>query len=81
MVIDRDQLAEKVWQNSMIPAYSLVPPGVKGYVTRTMEYAEMPQLDREHAAKQVLAELGVSPHETLTMELRYNPYENHTQPA
>ena len=24
--IDRDYLAEKVWQNTMIPAYSFVPP-------------------------------------------------------
>ncbi len=81
MVIDRDQLAEKVWQNSMIPAYSLVPPGVKGYETRTMEYAEMPQLDREDAAKKVFAELGISPDKPMKMELRYNTSENHKNTA
>jgi oligopeptide transport system substrate-binding protein len=81
MVIDRDQLAEKVWQNSMIPAYSLVPPGVKGYETRTMEYAEMPQLDREDAAKKVFTELGISPDKPLKMELRYNTSENHKNTA
>ena len=31
MAIDRDFLAEKVWQNSMIPGYSMVPPGIAGY--------------------------------------------------
>ncbi len=33
MAIDRDFLAEKVWSNSMLPAYSMVPPGIKGYNT------------------------------------------------
>lgn len=81
MVIDRDQLAEKVWQNSMIPAYSLVPPGVKGYETSVMEYAEMPQLDREDAAKKVFAELGISPEKPMKLELRYNTSENHKNTA
>ena len=48
--IDRDYLAEKVWQNTMIPAYSFVPPGVTGYETRTTDYAEKSQLDREDEA-------------------------------
>ena len=29
--IDRDFLAEKVWSNSMLPGYSMVPPGIEGY--------------------------------------------------
>jgi oligopeptide transport system substrate-binding protein len=81
MIIDRDQLVEKVWQNSMLPAYSLVPPGVKGYETRTMDYAEMPQLDREDAAKKILTELGISPEKPLKLELRYNTSENHKNTA
>ena len=81
MVIDRDQLAEKVWQNSMIPAYSLVPPGVKGYETRTMDYAEMPQLDREDTAKKVFEAMGISPEKPMKLELRYNTSENHKNTA
>ncbi|MBI3673123.1 MAG: peptide ABC transporter substrate-binding protein [Rhizobiales bacterium] len=81
MVIDRDQLASKVWQNSMIPAYSLVPPGVKGYETRTTDYAEMPQLDREDAAKKVFDKLGISPEHPQKLELRYNTSENHKNTA
>ena len=38
----------------MIPAYSFVPPGITGYETRTTEYAEMSQIDREDAAKKFL---------------------------
>ncbi|MEP7174652.1 MAG: peptide ABC transporter substrate-binding protein [Aestuariivirga sp.] len=79
--IDRDYLAEKVWQNTMIPAYSFVPPGISGYETRTTEYAEMSQIDREDAAKKVLAELGYGPDKPLKMEIRYNTSENHKNSA
>jgi oligopeptide transport system substrate-binding protein len=79
--IDRDYLAEKVWQNTMIPAYSFVPPGISGYETRTVEYAEMSQIDREDAAKKVLAELGYGPDKPLKMEIRSNTSENHKNTA
>lgn len=81
MLIDRDNLAEKVWANTMIPAYSFVPPGVSGYETRTTDYAEMTQLDREDAAKKVLDELGISPEKPLKMEIRFNTSENHKNTA
>ena len=79
--IDRDYLAEKVWQNTMLPSYSFVPPGISGYETRTTEYAEMSQIDREDAAKKVLAELGYGPDKPLKMEIRYNTSENHKNTA
>ena len=65
----------------MIPAYSLVPPGVKGYETRTMDYAEIPQLDREDAAKKVFEAMGISPDKPMKLELRYNTSENHKNTA
>jgi oligopeptide transport system substrate-binding protein len=79
--IDRDYIAEKVWQNTMIPAYSFVPPGISGYETRTTEYAEMSQIDREDAAKKVLTELGYGPDKPLKMEIRSNTSENHKNTA
>jgi oligopeptide transport system substrate-binding protein len=81
MAIDRDQLAEQVWKNTMIPAYSFVPPGIGGYEPRPAEYAEMSQLDREDAAKKALAELGYGPDKPLKMEIRYNTSENHKNTA
>ncbi len=81
MAIDRDYLAEKVWQNTMIPAYSFVPPGISGYETRTTDYSEMSQIDREDAAKKVLEELGYGPGKPLKMEIRYNTSENHKNTA
>lgn len=79
--IDRDYLAEKVWQNTMIPSYSFVPPGISGYETRTLEYAEKSQIDREDEAKKVLTELGYSPEKPLKMEIRSNTSENHKNTA
>ena len=81
MAIDRDYLAEKVWQNTMLPAYSFVPPGIGGYETRVTDYAETSQLDREDEAKKILAELGYGPDKPLKMEIRYNTSENHKNTA
>ncbi len=79
--IDRDYLAEKVWQNTMIPGYSFVPPGIAGYTSRFTEYAQKSQIDREDEAKKVLAELGYGPDKPLKMEIRYNTSENHKNTA
>jgi oligopeptide transport system substrate-binding protein len=81
MAIDRDDLASNVWKNTMIPAYSFVPPGITGYETRTTDYAEKDQLDREDEAKKILAELGYGPDKPLKMEIRYNTSENHKNTA
>jgi oligopeptide transport system substrate-binding protein len=81
MVIDRDYLAEKVWQNTMLPAYSFVPPGIEGYAAAATDYAEMSQIDREDAAVAILTELGYGPDNPLPMEIRFNTSENHTNTA
>ena len=81
MLIDRDFLAEKVWQNSMLPAYSMVPPGIEGYTPAMADYAEMSQFDREDEAKKILAELGYGPDKPLKLEIRYNTSENHKNTA
>jgi oligopeptide transport system substrate-binding protein len=81
MAIDRDFLAEKVWSNSMIPGYSMVPPGIKGYEPAIADYAAMSQLDREDEAKKILTELGYGPDKPLKMEIRFNTSENHKNTA
>jgi oligopeptide transport system substrate-binding protein len=81
MAIDRNYLAEKVWSNTMIPAYGFVPPGITGYETKLLDYAEMSQLDREDAAKKILTEMGYTPEKPLKMEIRFNTSENHKNTA
>lgn len=81
MLIDRDFLAEKVWQNSMIPAYSMVPPGIEGYTPAEADFAKLSQFDREDEAKKILTELGYGPSNPLKLEIRYNTSENHKNTA
>jgi oligopeptide transport system substrate-binding protein len=81
MLIDRDFLADKVWQNSMLPAYSMVPPGIDGYTPAEADYAHMSQFDREDEAKKILADLGYGPGKPLKLEIRYNTSENHKNTA
>lgn len=81
MAIDRDFIAEKVWQNSMLPGYSMVPPGIEGYSSAMAKFADMSQIDREDEAKKVLEKLGYTPEKPLKMEIRYNTSENHKNTA
>lgn len=80
MAIDRDLLAE-VWQNSMLPGYSMVPPGIAGYTPALAKFADMSQIDREDEAQKVLEKLGYSADKPLKMEIRYNTSENHKNTA
>ncbi len=81
MAIDRDFIAEKVWQNSMLPGYSMVPPGIEGYTPAMAKYADMSQIDREDEAKKIFEKLGYTPEHPLKMEIRYNTSENHKNTA
>ncbi len=81
MAIDRDYLAEEVWQNTMIPAYSFVPPGITNFTASPTDYADMSQLDREDKARGILEGLGYTPEHPLKMEIRFNTSENHTNTA
>ncbi|MDO5659259.1 MAG: peptide ABC transporter substrate-binding protein, partial [Paracoccus sp. (in: a-proteobacteria)] len=78
MLIDREFIAESVWRDMMLPAYSLVPPGIANYVEPApqLEYADMDILDREDAARALFEEAGVDP-STLTIDLMFNSSENH----
>ncbi|MCV3243648.1 peptide ABC transporter substrate-binding protein [Mesorhizobium sp. ZC-5] len=81
MAIDRDFLAEKVWNNSMFPGYSMVPPGIQGYTSAAATFADKSQIDREDEAKKILEKLGYGPDKPLKMEIRYNTSENHKNTA
>ena len=81
MAIDRDFIADKVWQNSMLPGYSMVPPGIEGYTPAMAKYADMSQIDREDEAKKIFEKLGYTPDKPLKMQIRYNTSENHKNTA
>jgi len=77
MAIDRDFLAKEIWRETMLPGYSIVPPGIDNYGEPVfLDYQALDQLDREDAAKKLIEEAGVAPG-SLTLDLRYNTSENH----
>jgi oligopeptide transport system substrate-binding protein len=77
MVIDRDFLANEIWRGTMLPGYSLVPPGINNYGEPVyLDYKDMDILDREDAAKKLLEEAGVKEGQ-LSVELRYNTSSGH----
>jgi oligopeptide transport system substrate-binding protein len=84
MVIDRDFLAEQVWQETMVPAWSWVPPGIGNYVARPVEvdYKSKSAIEREDEAKRLLAAAGFGPGgKKLTVQIRYNTTDNNRASA
>lgn len=82
MVIDREFLAEEIWPG-MVPAKSLVPPGIENYPTGSPEtdYFNMSMLDREDEAIAIMARKGITKETPVTVELMYNSGENHKNTA
>lgn len=78
MTIDRDFLSTEVWRGTMLPASSMVPPGINNYVKDApqFDYAKQDILEREDKAKKILEEAGVTPG-NLSIVLRYSTSENH----
>ncbi|MCT7374441.1 peptide ABC transporter substrate-binding protein [Chelativorans salis] len=79
MVVDREFLADEIWAGAMLPAYSLVPPGIGNYEGggATVDWADMSPLDREDRAIELMKEAGVGPDNPITLEISYNSSENH----
>ncbi|MCL6285211.1 peptide ABC transporter substrate-binding protein [Ruegeria sp. 2012CJ41-6] len=83
MLIDREFLADEIFQGTMVPAESFVPPGIGNYSggSPETEYFGMSMLDREDKAAEILAAKGISPDSPVTIELMYNTSENHKNAA
>jgi len=79
MAVDRDFLAQEIWGGSMIPAYSLTPPGIARYgAPPEPEWAKASPSEREREARALLAAAGYGQSgKTLHIEIRYNSSENH----
>jgi oligopeptide transport system substrate-binding protein len=83
MAIDREYLAEEIWSDTMLPAYSWVPPGINNYEggPAYASYKDMSMLDREDKAKELLKEAGFDESNPLKVEIAYNTSENHKNTA
>src|SRR4028118_1242493 len=77
MAIDREFVADQIWGQTMLPAYSFMPPGVGNYGEPAyMEYKDASPIDREEKAKALLKEAGFGPGKPLKVEVRYNTTDN-----
>lgn len=81
LAIDRRILTDKVAQFGEQPSFSLVPPGMDGYVPFTPEYADWSQEERNHEARRLYEQAGYSAERPLRIEIRYNTSENHKKMA
>ncbi len=74
MAIDREQIAEKVFEGTRIPATGIVPPGIVGFQEDGFQYSKY---DPEAAAA-MLADAGYPDGEGLpTIKLEYNTGSGH----
>jgi oligopeptide transport system substrate-binding protein len=77
MVIDREFIAGEIWGETMLPAYSFVPPGINNYrEPAVLDYRDLSPIDREEKAKALLKEAGYGPGKPLKVEVRYNTTDN-----
>ena len=81
LAIDRDLLTEKVAQFGELPSYTLVPPGIRDYVSPLPEWAEWTQEERNTEARRLYAESGYSEDNPLKFEIRYDTGESNKKIA
>ena len=81
LALDRDLLTEKVTQFGELPSYTLVPPGIRGYVSPQPEWAEWTQGERNAEARRLYAAAGYTEEHPLRFEIRYDTGQNNKKMA
>ena len=81
LALDRDLLTEKVTQFGELPSFTLVPPGIRDYVSPVPEWAQWSQAEREAEARRLYAMAGYSEENPLRFEIRYTAGENNKKMA
>jgi oligopeptide transport system substrate-binding protein len=81
MAIDRSIITDKVTQFGEKPSFSLVPPGIDGYVPFAPHYADWTQEERNHEARRLFEQAGYDAERPLHVEIRYNTSDNNKKIA
>ena len=81
LAIDRVIITDKVTQFGELPSFSLVPPGIDGYVPFAPHYADWSQEERNHEARRLFEQAGYSEERPLHVEIRYNTSDNNKKIA
>jgi hypothetical protein len=64
-----------------LPSFTLVPPGIRDYISPVPEWAEWSQAERQAEAQRLYAEAGYSEEHPLEIEIRYTAGENNKKMA
>ncbi|MBV8167154.1 MAG: peptide ABC transporter substrate-binding protein [Alphaproteobacteria bacterium] len=82
LAVDRETLTARITRAGEKPAYGWVPPSIGNqYVTQQVDWAALPQRERNALAQKLYAEAGYGPDKPLRFELLYNTSENHRRIA
>jgi oligopeptide transport system substrate-binding protein len=77
MTVDREFLAEQIWNGTALPAYSFVPPGTNNYGEPPRpSWAALSTIEREDRARALLREAGFGPNNPLRVQIRFNMTDN-----
>lgn len=71
MAIDREQLVALLGRGEQA-AYSVVPPGVTGYLGISVDSQALSKVERERQAKVLFAQAGFAPDQSLAFKLLYD---------
>ena len=81
LALDRNLLTEKVTQFGELPSFTLVPPGIRDYISPVPEWSEWTQAEREKEARRLYRMAGYSEENPLRFEIRYTAGENNKKMA
>ena len=81
LAVDRELIASRIVGAGELPACSLVPPGIPGYVGPPDEQCRARRRERVELAQALLAAAGYGPDRPLRLEIRYNTGELHDRIA
>jgi len=86
MAIPREAITDKLLGYGVLPAYSLVPPGVDNYAAlhgldTTAPFKSLSPEQRRAEARRLLAEAGYGPDKPLEVVLSYNTDKDHKKVA
>ncbi len=81
LALDRELLTDKVTQFGELPSFTLVPPGIRDYVSPVPEWAEWTQAEREEEARRLYSMAGYSEDNPLRFEIRYTAGGNNKKMA
>jgi oligopeptide transport system substrate-binding protein len=77
LAIDRETLARVVLGAGELPAWSVVPPGLKGYEPQAAEGQGLARQEREQLARTLYRDAGYGDGKPLRVEVRYNTSSVH----